>query len=543
MSARDDLRDLPHRDLLSQVQSGRPRRWWASGPDPRLPLLAEVGRRAEPDALPYLLAPAVEGGAVGMAAVTAADTVLQAAPVSEWPALSARVRREDWWLDDEWRRLGIRTLRQRAPEGWLRVPYFGLASFHRSGYVREAALQVLADEPSVQALPFLVLGLRDWVPQVREVAEAGARRRFTGDDAAGWAEVLPLLMRLEETGHRENDRSETVSAVARDAVRLLVQDEHAEALRTAWDSPVREVRRAAVRVSLASGTRVAAEAAHHAAQSGDLLLRVAAARWAADQSDLDLLHLLADDAAVGVRREALDALIALGGDGLDAVLLRALLDPSGFVRESARYHLRKRGADPSTFAPTYRNALNESSTAEALRGALGGLGESGDASDADLVLPYLADPRARVRVAAVQALARLAPHDHRDRLIAAAEDESPRVARAAFRALRDRDVVDVEQVAAGLLPHPLPHVGAEALRALASLPRWSALPYLLRAVPRPEIREQAVHGLRRWLAVSHRTFTAPSDEQRRRAEQAFPAAALHLPPRMASEVRDVLQRS
>ena len=478
-----------------------------------------------------------------MAAVGAADAVLRAAPVSDWPTLSARVRREDWWIDDEWRRLSIGTLRQKAPDGWLRVPYYGLASFHRSGYVREAALQALADEPSPQALPFLVLGIRDWVPQVREVAEAGARLRLTGDEVVSWAEVLPLLMRLEETSRQENDRSEAVSAVAQDAVRLLVQDEHAEALRTAWASPVREVRRAAVRVSLASGTRVATEAAHHAARSGDLLLRVAAVRWAAEQPDLDLLHLLSDDAAVGVRREAIDALIALGVDGLDAVLHRALLDPSGSVRESARYYLRKHGADPSAFAVAYRDALNASSSAEALRGALGGLGESGDATDAALVLPYLSDARARVRVAAVQALARLAPSDHRDRLIAAAEDRSPRVSRAAFRALGDRDVVDVERIAARLLPHPSPHVGAEALRALAALPRWSSLPYLLRAVPRPGLQKQAVHGLRRWLAVSHRTFTSPTPEQRGRAEHAFSAAAPHLTPWMATEVRDVLQRS
>ena len=55
-----------------------------------------------------------------------------------------------------------------------RSPYsaslLGLASFHFNGHVREAAVSELALRTDATELPFLLIRLNDWVPQVRELA-------------------------------------------------------------------------------------------------------------------------------------------------------------------------------------------------------------------------------------------------------------------------------------------------------------------------------------------------------------------------------------
>ena len=56
------------------------------------------------------------------------------------------------------------------PEG---VSQAGLASFHYNGYLREDAVRVLAESSSGREVPFLILRLRDNVPKVRAMAEAG----------------------------------------------------------------------------------------------------------------------------------------------------------------------------------------------------------------------------------------------------------------------------------------------------------------------------------------------------------------------------------
>lgn len=47
---------------------------------------------------------------------------------------------------------------------------YGIASFNLNGYVREAALKYLQNLPPSEILPYILLRLNDWVPQVRDKA-------------------------------------------------------------------------------------------------------------------------------------------------------------------------------------------------------------------------------------------------------------------------------------------------------------------------------------------------------------------------------------
>ena len=46
------------------------------------------------------------------------------------------------------------------------VHLYGLVSMNNSGYIREKALHYLEKVPSSEALPYLLLRLNDWVPQI-----------------------------------------------------------------------------------------------------------------------------------------------------------------------------------------------------------------------------------------------------------------------------------------------------------------------------------------------------------------------------------------
>ncbi|EPX60291.1 hypothetical protein D187_002377 [Cystobacter fuscus DSM 2262] len=83
-------------------------------------------------------------------------------------------------------------------------------------------------------------------------------------------------------------------------------------------------------------------------------------------------------------------------------------------------------------AELYRVALCAS---DPRSGALAGLGETGRASDASLLVPFLSHPRVAMRREAVTALGRLGAEGHEETLSALSRDPVSSVARAAAQAL------------------------------------------------------------------------------------------------------------
>src|SRR5260370_25965727 len=80
---------------------------------------------------------------------------------SELPGLDEQMRGYGpWWAS--WDRIepaDVRRLKQRA-SSWASL---AVLSMHRSGYVREAALRLLAETKDGTALPYLFIRLNDWV--------------------------------------------------------------------------------------------------------------------------------------------------------------------------------------------------------------------------------------------------------------------------------------------------------------------------------------------------------------------------------------------
>ena len=75
------------------------------------------------------------------------------------------------------------------------------------------------------------------------------------------------------------------------------------------------------------------------------------------------------------------------------------------VRSIAQFHLPK--LEPMELRSFYRDAIFRREQ-RILKAALGGLGETGGAADADMVVPFVDDPEAGIRKVALAALARIA---------------------------------------------------------------------------------------------------------------------------------------
>jgi len=83
------------------------------------------------------------------------------------------MRRRWYWYAahfDEWRRLEPRELAKWVGPGEPGILLIRLSSFHPNGFVREEALRRLGLIEDGTELPYLLLRLSDWVPQVQAAA-------------------------------------------------------------------------------------------------------------------------------------------------------------------------------------------------------------------------------------------------------------------------------------------------------------------------------------------------------------------------------------
>ncbi|MDQ7909428.1 hypothetical protein RB614_33385 [Phytohabitans sp. ZYX-F-186] len=277
-----------------------------------------------------------------------------------------------------------------------------LATFDRSGYLREAGVRWLAGRAGPFALPYLLLRLNDPVDPVRRRAVAAVRARLTAGSATA---LVPLLPLVEGLGARRR-----AGPVARAIGELLVAGDPAgrAALWTGARGGDPAVAAACLRLL---ATVEPAAAAEHAVRTGDPPLRLWAAAVATAPS-LDpaarhhLLALLESDTNPRIRWRVLRAR-ARRPDG-EPYLRRALLDPDARVRYLARAGLRALGHTGS--ADLYRRTLaGAGGTPATTVGALAGLADMGTREDAGRVVRFLEHPNARVRGEAWRALAALDP--------------------------------------------------------------------------------------------------------------------------------------
>ena len=402
------------------------------------------------------------------------------------------------------------------------VSLLGIASFHSSGYVREAAIKRLALETSGAELPFLLLRANDWVANVRDAAYDAIRARLKPDYARSFIRNLALVSRLEQAGR--SDHQPLIQSI----YQLLQSAECRAALLESLESDDRFIKRACFKLALSSSEADLPEVVRKALNQKDTVVRM----WAAQRvssaftgAELDpFLTLMKHDKFTPVRREALRILVQQNSPVLLAELRAALLDAHASMREEARYHLRK--LDTTDVAAFYRDHLL---TGEVLYSVISGLGETGATSDDQFIVPYTSHHQSKIRGAAIQALAKLNRNAHVGLFIEALTDPVPHVSRQALNALADKaSAINGEPLWEIFRSATHAHVKRNALSLMARLGKWDSIYYLLKALHDSDeaIADMSKLSIEPWLAQFNRNFSSPTAEQLARLGRALEVGSL-----------------
>lgn len=500
--------------------------------------LREIGRLGEPAALPYVLPFLVDervlgrlgravtrwvGGAppgVVVAARAAASELAERSSVDDLIALDRAIRSAfGAYRVTAWCALESLDLLLSGLAGEPRTAVLGLASFHANGFVREAAVRELAQQDDGAELPFLLIRLNDWVIDVRTLAQEAIRTRTSEAHVAQLVACLPLVDRLTEWSRVDAD-------VYRALLDRLFSSSAKEALVGGTRHSDRRVRRAALRYLTEQQDAPWSDVLRRTSIDPDLTIRLWTAREVATRlprpGAIGLLEELMEDPHLAVRKAALRGLVELKGVGAISFVRAGVLDRAGSVRELARFLLKRMRGD-TDFVRLYREAL-ESAAADGLRAAVGGLGETGAAEDAGLVVQALERARTSRDVrACLRALARLAPERARPTLWRYTVHPQRGVRRTAALLLAPAMSSADEDALAGAIAADGAEEGKDAVVGLTDrLETWPRLLALLalRARPGGELAGAVGARLRAWCHHHAHAIYAPRPAEPAELERA-----------------------
>jgi HEAT repeat protein len=374
----------------------------------------------------------------------------------------------------------------------------GLASFHFSGYVREAAVAELVSQRTGKELPFLLIRLNDWVSQVRNVAEQAVRARIEPAYAVHLLANISLVLRLRICGRVEKKFVD-------DICDLLKRAESKDVLLAGTTSKDKAVRRISFQLAAEAEPSTRGAIVRAAMTDPDAVARSWAARHFLPEVLPDelpgIIEPMLKDRFMPVRRDALWYAATKRPDIAKQPLRSALLDSHVSMRETARQFLA--AAEVTNAAEFYADALGNGSDKQCFA-AICGLGETGKAADVPLVVPFLNSPLTNLRRAAVYAIGRLDLEGQLERLVGVLPDAKPSVSREALKALQLKAryiaLADLENLFASGADF---HVRRNALSLIVHTDKWKKVPALLKACADKDerIAEQAAKALRAWSYI------------------------------------------
>jgi len=304
------------------------------------------------------------------------------------------------------------------------VHVLGVASMNGNGYVREAALKVLAQLDDSDILPYVLLRAADWVEPIRELARHILRQALRNFRVRDIAKYHPLVDRFERVERCD------LSAVREEILQQLRCPAKRDELISCLHDRDMKVRLFCFQV-LESETFTGSRFIEQALSDRAVDVRFWALKYLVRTGQVgEYLDRLLIDKSARIRLHVLQGLLDTSWEQIGGVVSRRIMDDVPAVRTLAQFIMRRNGQDP---AVQYRERL--SSAADVGAGTVAGLGETGQTSDSDVILPFLTDARSRVRAAAIAALHRLCPRESVDCVVGGLADPSGRVRKTCVRLL------------------------------------------------------------------------------------------------------------
>ena len=444
-------------------------------PDHLLIYLNAIQQRGEPDAA-ILLWPGINNrpAHVQHRTLDVMSALLNAASASRVLSLIHETARGNliWSQADHerWWKISPDAVRSLAADRPACAGLLVLLSGHQSGYVREAAVVGLDGLTLPCVVPALRDRLNDWVEPVRRAAIRAMRGFLSSENAAALVGSLDLLEGLRRCGRADHQ-------AVLDQIDMVLREPSARPHVQAGLSSHSPAIRRGCYTALLNGP-APDEWLAWGLESNDSWIRLHAAHTVCglppERVPVGFLDRIAICGLRPVRQIAVEMMAKNG----DVERLRGfLLDQSPTLREFARFYLGKiLGAfDAKSF---YRDGLASVSETQLPR-FLAGLGETGDRNDVPAVLSHVSHRRTLVRLAALRAVARLAPDHMTEPFLMALADRSGRVRQTASAALAGRrSEVPIERLIAWAGTANSDHRRCAVL-LLENYPSTAHLPHLL----------------------------------------------------------------
>jgi len=431
------------------------------------------------------------------------------------PELDETFRRNRYVLvlqDDPWIKLTRKVVEDIPLTGPNDEILIGLCASHSDGYIREAAVARLAHIYSGLELCFLIMRANDWVSAVQMRARTALLERLSAPYAPAFIRHLPMLDYLARA--TRNDHRSLLNAIES----FLLSEEARPALLNGLDvSPEFRIRRQCYELAYrAYIPDVPDWLTEKPMADPDVVIRHRAFLEILS-SNRPLSSTLAqrgiNDAFAPIRRRIFDFSVRTEGAKNPELVRAFLFDRSTQLRQDAqRFWSEIKLGNP---AEVYRESLSEKSP-NSVASTLNGLGETGEAADSDVILPFLQHRHSRVRRAAVRAICRLKPEGFLEIIATMMFQDGSTVAAAAAGCIEKH----VQQLSASQLWNRARSVNTtdaqvRLLRVFRLMPKWDRLEYLLRAIATSDkARSFAITELDDWGRGFNRSFPTLTPPQR-----------------------------
>ena len=358
----------------------------------------------------------------------------------------------------------------------ISVELLGVASLNRDGRIRQAAIEAIEQLDHPRALPYILLRLSDWVPQVRRAAELVLDKMLRAGMAPEFMKYCFLIKHLEKIQRVD------LSHIRQRMHNFLCSQDGRTDLEAGLTANEPQVRIFCYEV-LADELNDRPDLIEKAIDDSDPRIGHWIARFILDNPAADTekrLEKLLHSRCARIQTEVIRTMTHQMQQNLSAALLELIFANAPSVRKAARFVLRRQGQ--ADFAATYRQKISQADNEGVRPGWIAGLGETGAPSDYDQAAKFLQHRRVKVRAAAFTAMACL---DRKRAIPVALEylnDPNRKIRSVAIAALTAERTPDIIKQTAIVMQTGTPSGQTAAFTVLASQGGWEVLPHAMEAL-------------------------------------------------------------
>lgn len=394
-----------------------------------------------------------------------------------------------------------------------------MMTLHKNGFIREPATRQLSQRNDGAELPYLLLRLADWVPQVRVVAESAIEQRIRSDYLHHFVHNIALLERIKQKQRTHGLARRT--ALIEHIVSELLHPTNRKIFLDGLRHKDIQVRRTLLKIVRDSGLQDLSEIIVLAIRDKDKTNR----QIVVDMSNrlphldrLELLNRLLNDPSAFIRLESLRTLCDEQENSNTAQVISALLDRSSAVRDFARWKLKDIKFDID-FRQFYLEQIGSNKKYFELAAAVSALGELGVREDSHKVIPLMSNSSSiLVQKAVLRTLARLDAKSYSDLFEQKLQSGAAGLSRTAANILQSTEYsITAEELWRIFTTTKFLHVQCNVLRLLDISSQWDRIAYylLLASGDDPQFRVLALDKLQGWLKEFRTTwaYKKPTEKQ------------------------------